>query len=142
MKLSIIIPTYNSASVLPRALDSIICQTFTNWEVLIMDGISTDDTLKMAQSYNDSRIRIYSEPDNGIYDAMNKGINKANGEWLYFLGSDDCLFSKDVLSNIFNHNIYGVEDRNTLIASGKERLSYFSWEKSAKQLKQIYDRLS
>ena len=105
MKLSIIIPTYNSASVLPKALDSIVCQTFTDWEVLIMDGVSTDDTLKIAQSYNDSRIRTYSEPDNGIYDAMNKGIKKAQGEWLYFLGSDDWLLVPDILQSIFYRDI-------------------------------------
>lgn len=101
MKLSIIIPTYNSASVLPKALDSIVNQTFTDWEVLIMDGVSNDDTIKVAEAYNDSRIRIYSEPDNGIYDAMNKGIKKARGEWLYFLGSDDWLLNDNVLHNVF-----------------------------------------
>ena len=105
MKLSIIIPTYNSASVLPKALDSIVGQTFTDWEVLIMDGVSNDDTIKVAQSYNDSRIRIYSEPDKGIYDAMNKGIKKAQGEWLYFLGSDDCLLNENVLKSVFAHPI-------------------------------------
>lgn len=105
MKLSIIIPTYNSALVLPKALDSIVCQTFTDWEVLLMDGDSSDDTLKIAQSYNDPRIRIYSEPDKGIYDAMNKGIKKANGEWLYFLGSDDWLLNKGVLQQVFASNI-------------------------------------
>lgn len=105
MKLSIIIPTYNSASVLPKALDSIVGQTFTDWEVLVMDGVSTDDTLKVAQSYNDSRIRVYSESDKGIYDAMNKGIKKAQGEWLYFLGSDDWLLAPNVLSILFSMDI-------------------------------------
>ena len=105
MKLSIIIPTFNSASVLSKALDSIVCQTFTDWEVLIMDGVSTDDTIKIAQSYNDSRIRIFSEPDKGIYDAMNKGIKKAKGEWLYFLGSDDWLLNATVLNQIFSNDI-------------------------------------
>lgn len=105
MKLSIIIPTYNSASVLPKALDSIVNQTFTDWEVLVIDGVSTDDTLKVAQSYNDSRIRIYSEPDKGIYDAMNKGIKKAHGEWLYFLGSDDWLLNENVLEIVLGYLI-------------------------------------
>ena len=109
MKLSIIIPTFNSASVLPKALDSIVSQSFTDWEVLIMDGVSNDDTLKIAQSYNDSRIHIYSEPDNGIYDAMNKGINKAQGEWLYFLGSDDWLLNDNVLNDIFTQDINGYD---------------------------------
>lgn len=105
MKLSIIIPTYNSASVLAKALDSIVSQTFTDWEVLVMDGLSPDDTIKVAQSYNDSRIRIYSEPDKGIYDAMNKGIKKARGEWLYFLGSDDWLLNKHVIDAVFSYPI-------------------------------------
>lgn len=103
MKLSIIIPTFNSGAVLKRALDSIVSQTFTDWEVLIMDGASTDNTIEVAQSYNDPRIRIYSEPDKGIYDAMNKGIKKANGEWLYFLGSDDYLLDNHVLDSVFSH---------------------------------------
>lgn len=103
--LSVIIPTFNSAKTLKKALDSIICQTFTDWEVLIMDGVSTDNTLEIAKSYNDFRIRIYSEPDKGIYDAMNKGIKKANGEWLYFLGSDDWLLNNTVLYNVFSFDI-------------------------------------
>lgn len=105
MTFSIIIPTFNSGTVLGRALDSIVCQTFTDWEVLIMDGASTDDTTKVAQSYNDSRIRIYSEPDKGIYDAMNKGIKKAQGEWLYFLGSDDWLLNVTILNQVFSYDL-------------------------------------
>lgn len=105
IRISIIIPTFNSAKVLRRAVDSIVNQTFTDWEVLIMDGVSTDDTLKIAQSYNDSRIRIYSEPDKGIYDAMNKGIKKAKGEWLYFLGSDDWLITPETLRSVFSMDI-------------------------------------
>lgn len=100
MKLSIIIPTFNSGTVLGSALDSIVNQTFADCEVLIMDGASTDNTIEIAKSYNDSRIRIYSEPDKGIYDAMNKGIKKANGEWIYFLGSDDYLLKSDVLERM------------------------------------------
>ena len=88
-RLSIINPTFNSAKTLSRCLDSVISQSFTDWEVLMMDGVSNDDTIKIASSYQDSRIRIYSEPDKGIYDAMNKGIDKAHGEWLYFIDSDD-----------------------------------------------------
>lgn len=105
MKLSIIIPTFNSGAVISRALDSVVSQTFTDWEVLVMDGVSTDNTLEIANSYNDNRIRIYSEPDKGIYDAMNKGIKKANGEWLYFLGSDDWLLAPDVLEKLFSLEI-------------------------------------
>lgn len=109
MKLSIIIPTFNSGAVLGRALDSIVAQTFSDWEVLIMDGVSADNTLEIAQSYNDPRIHIYSEPDKGIYDAMNKGIKKANGEWLYFLGSDDWLLFPNTLDSVFSMEIDGYD---------------------------------
>lgn len=101
-KLSIIIPTYNSEATLGRALESIVNQTFTDWEVLIMDGRSKDRTLEVAAQFNDDRIRVYSEQDKGVYDAMNKGIAKAKGEWTYFLGSDDSLFDGSVLSSLMS----------------------------------------
>ena len=99
---SIIIPTFNSACHIKSCLNSIVCQNYLDWEVLIMDGVSKDDTVKIAESYSDSRIHVYSEPDKGIYDAMNKGIKKAQGEWLYFLGSDDWLVDNEVLANVSN----------------------------------------
>ena len=101
--ISVVIPTCNSEKTIKRCLDSIVEQTYPEWEVLLMDGVSKDDTLSIARSYNDSRIRIYSEPDKGIYDAMNKGIMKSKGEWLYFLGSDDFLCNKEVLKIVSTH---------------------------------------
>jgi glycosyltransferase involved in cell wall biosynthesis len=94
---SIIIPTYNSEQTLQKCLESVINQCFTGFEILIMDSVSTDSTLEIAKSFNDARIKIFSEKDEGVYDAMNKGIDKAKGEWLYFLGSDDELYNNDVL---------------------------------------------
>ena len=98
--ITIIIPTYNSAKTIKRCLDSIIAQTYKDYEILVMDGVSKDDTMSLVLSYNDSRIQVYSEPDKGIYDAMNKGIEKSRGEWLYFLGSDDYLYAPDVLEKV------------------------------------------
>jgi len=100
LKISIIIPTYNATKTLSVALESILEQTFTDYEILIVDGLSTDNTVEIAKSYLDKRIKIISEKDSGIYDAMNKGIQLAKGEWLYFLGSDDRLFDIKVLENI------------------------------------------
>lgn len=97
---SIIIPTYNSAAAILRCLKSLSTQTFNDFEVLVMDGLSTDNTIKLVGDFADSRIKVYSEKDGGIYDAMNKGIAKAKGEWLYFLGSDDYLLGPTVLEQL------------------------------------------
>lgn len=97
---SIVIPTFNSASQLKLAIGSILEQTSGDFEILIVDGLSTDETVQVAGSYNDKRIKIHSGKDNGIYDAMNKGINQASGKWLYFLGSDDRLYHERVLETI------------------------------------------
>lgn len=105
---SIIIPTFNSSESIGKAIESVLPQILKGWEILIMDGASKDNTIKIAQSYNDCRIHVYSEPDNGIYDAMNKGIKKAHGEWLYFLGSDDYLLNSNVLCQMLS-NADGVD---------------------------------
>lgn len=97
---SIVIPTFNSSSTLSFALESIVDQVYKNFEVLVMDGNSEDNTVQIAKDFNDARIKIISEPDNGIYDAMNKGVALAKGEWLYFLGSDDKFYSNDVLGKV------------------------------------------
>jgi len=101
--LTIIIPTFRAEKTLHASLDSVLSQTFRDWEVLVMDGGSPDATLAIAQAAagQDSRIRVFSAPDKGVYDAMNKGIREARGEWLYFLGSDDLLKNAKVLSTVF-----------------------------------------
>src|SRR5215216_6167566 len=102
--LSIIIPTYNSEKTLSCCLQSVLNQTFKDFEILIIDGLSSDNTINVIKGYNNSKIRVYSEKDKGIYDAMNKGIEKSAGEWLYFLGSDDQFFNEYVLEAIFQGN--------------------------------------
>ena len=98
---SIIVPTFNSSATLQLCLRSILNQKYKSFEILIVDNLSTDYTIDIAQSLCDDRIKIYSQKDDGIYDAMNKGIKHAKGEWLYFLGSDDSLFDNHVLANIY-----------------------------------------
>ena len=102
-KVSIIIPTYNSELTLRRAICSIINQTYDCWEIWVIDGYSSDGTIDVVEGYlsKTKRIQYISELDNGIYDAMNKGIELAQGEWLYFMGSDDVLYNTKVLSNVF-----------------------------------------
>jgi glycosyltransferase involved in cell wall biosynthesis len=102
---SIIIPTFNSAKTLQSALNSILAQTFSDLEILIIDGISKDDTLNIVKenAEKDKRIRFISEKDDGIFDAMNKGIKLSQGEWLYFLGSDDRLYKPSILNAVFEN---------------------------------------
>lgn len=101
--LSIIIPTFNSGTTLSVALESIRSQTFEELEIIIMDGLSGDNTLQIARSYVPifQDLTIISEEDKGIYDAMNKGIEMAKGEWLYFMGSDDSFYNSEILEKFF-----------------------------------------
>ncbi|WP_052158153.1 glycosyltransferase family 2 protein [Lacinutrix jangbogonensis] len=100
---TIIIPTYNVEKLLPESLNSILEQNYNDYEVIIMDGLSKDNTAKLAQQYakTNPKIKVFSEKDSGIYDAMNKSIARAKGAYLFFLGSDDTFYNKDVLSNIY-----------------------------------------
>lgn len=102
IRVSIIIATYNSEKTLRNALESVCAQDFQDWECIIVDGVSRDNTLHIIEEYEkkDSRFRHVSEPDNGIYDAFNKGWRMAKGEWIHYLGSDDRLV-KDGLKNLF-----------------------------------------
>ena len=99
---SIIIPLYNCEDTLAESLESIISQSYANYEIIFADGASTDNTLQIIKNFktenNNIHIKLLSEPDKGIYDAMNKGISLAQGNWLYFMGSDDRLCSSSVLS--------------------------------------------
>jgi len=103
-KLSIIIPTFNSAGTIQRCLHSVREQTFTDYEIVIQDGGSSDRTLEFISEFRRENpgvmIDLKQEPDNGVYDAINKAIRRARGEWLHFLGSDDELYAPDVLNKM------------------------------------------
>jgi glycosyltransferase involved in cell wall biosynthesis len=96
--ISIITVVYNNVNTLEQTILSVINQTYKNIEYIIIDGGSTDGTVDIIKKYEDKLTYWVSEPDRGIYDAMNKGIYKATGEWIYFLGSDDILL--DILDKI------------------------------------------
>ena len=82
-KISIITICYNCASDLERTIKSVLTQTYSNIEYIIVDGGSTDYTPQVIDKYKDRIKCIISEPDDGIYDALNKSIRKASGEWIY-----------------------------------------------------------
>lgn len=99
---SIIIATFNSESCIREALESVYNITLRNWECVIVDGASSDNTVQIIKEYElkDNRFRHISEKDNGIYDAFNKGWKLAKGEWVYYLGSDDKLMPDALYSLI------------------------------------------
>lgn len=91
MKISIIIATWNAAKTLNRCLDSIVPQLTDVTELILVDGGSKDDTNTIIDSYGNKVAVHISEPDKGIYDAWNKGVSKAKGDWVMFVGADDIL---------------------------------------------------
>ena len=100
MFISIITPTFNSEKLIKICLSSVKDQNFQNYEHIIIDNSSNDKTLKIIKEFNNPKIKLISENDNGIYDAMNKGINASSGEYLLFLNSDDKLIDRNFLSNV------------------------------------------
>jgi glycosyltransferase involved in cell wall biosynthesis len=100
MKISIITPTYNSGKTLARTIESVITQNYSDLEYIIIDGLSSDNTKDIVSSYQKINIKIVSEKDNGIYDAMNKGVKIATGEIISILNSDDFFDNDNVLKTI------------------------------------------
>ncbi len=99
---SVIIPAFNAAQTLGKAIESVIHQTYPTTELIVIDGGSTDSSLQIVESYKNQIAYFISEPDSGVYEAINKGIEKSTGEWIYILGADDELYSKDVIERVMN----------------------------------------
>ena len=101
MTLSLITPTYNSSKTIARTLDSVVAQNYPDLEYIIIDGASKDDTLRIIEGYQSKiNIKVVSESDKGLYDAMNKGVKLASGEVVGILNSDDVFFDETVLNTV------------------------------------------
>lgn len=108
IRFSIVTVTYNAGELLRRTADTVLAQTYPCVEHLIIDGLSKDDTVEIAKEYkrdNDAKavgheVIVVSEPDNGLYDAMNKGLRKAAGDYVLFLNAGDGLPSESILEHI------------------------------------------
>ena len=108
IKITYVTITFNAAAVLRRTLDSVLSQDYPEITHLIIDGASTDDTMKIVDDYiersnaadNGHRIHVTSEPDKGIYDAMNKGLRSVDGDYVCFLNAGDFLPSPDTVSQL------------------------------------------
>lgn len=92
-KVSVIVPVYNVEKLLQRCIDSILAQTFTDFELLLIDDGSKDKSGEICDEYaaKDSRIRVFHKQNGGVSTARNLGIDKAQGEWIYFVDSDDIV---------------------------------------------------
>lgn len=121
MKLSIITINRNNASGLKKTIESVVSQSFTDFEYIVIDGASTDESVDIIKSYSDKISYWVSEPDSGIYNAMNKGLRVAHGEYTLMLNSGDFLVNNDVVqivlplldgTDIIQGNI--IEDHNAI----------------------------
>lgn len=100
---SIITVCRNAQDTIEETINSVLSQTYPNIEYIVIDGNSTDNTVSVVEKYKKRLACFISEPDNGMYDAMNKGIKVAKGDILYFLNTDDVLYHPSAISNIVKH---------------------------------------
>ncbi|MCU0422177.1 MAG: glycosyltransferase [Bacteroidia bacterium] len=107
--ISLITVCYQAEALIKETLASAVKQTYKNIELVIIDGGSTDQTVAIAQTFKPYIGELISEPDLGIYDAMNKGIRAAKGEWIYFLNAGDAFYNEHVLTSIFTKDLTGID---------------------------------
>lgn len=135
MQVSVIIPVKNGAATIGRAIQSVIDQHGVDWELLVMDGLSDDQTEEIVSTFHDPRIHFLSQKDAGVYSAMNRGILKATGEWIYIMGADDVLATADLFASILTQtreNDILVLGRVENVGSPsqwvrKQHRSFFGW---------------
>ena len=141
LKISLITVTRNAQNTIKRCIDSVLSQDYANIEYIVIDGQSNDGTIAIINGYQQQIACFISEPDKGIYDAMNKGIKIATGDIVGILNADDCFTDRKVLSEVaeafMNNNIdalYGnleyVKPGGGVIRkwhSGSYKVGYFNW---------------
>lgn len=135
---SIITVVYNNVRDIEHTLKSVVSQTYKHVEYIVIDGLSTDGTLDVIEKYRPQISVILSEKDNGIYDAMNKGLALATGDYVLFLNSGDELYSKETLANLAEVSegadiIYGetflINEQREIIGERRHKVpAYFNWK--------------
>ncbi len=109
-KVSIITICYQAEKTIADTIQSVLAQTYSNIEYIIIDGASKDKTLAIIETFNHPRMQVFSEKDKGLYDALNKGIAKATGDYIGFLHADDIYAHTEVICEFFNlFSVYGTQ---------------------------------
>lgn len=127
---TIITVVFNSVETIEKTIKSVIEQENTDFEYIIIDGGSTDGTVGCVQQYEDKISYWVTEKDNGIYDAMNKGIKQAKGEWIIFMNAGDCFVNNQILTNVLQtidkSNLHNVDilygDSTAVYQNGSKKL--------------------
>lgn len=137
-KISIITIVYNNVRDIAYTIESVLNQTYPYVEYIIIDGASTDGTLDVVNQYRERISRVVSEKDNGIYDAMNKGLAMATGDYVLFLNSGDELFDKNTIQQVVNKGrdadiIYGetklVDEQRNILGDRRHKVpAEFDWK--------------
>ena len=134
-KISVVTVVYNAVAVLEDTILSILGQTYTELQFIVIDGGSIDGTLDVLKRYHSRIDVLISEPDNGIYDAMNKAIPLCNGDWTIFMNVGDIFYSPDTLDHLFsciNHKGVSIIYGNHIAAYGS--LQVFKYPRPLKDL--------
>lgn len=108
IQVTVITVVYNAVDKIEETIRSVLLQTYESKEYIIIDGGSTDGTVEVIQRYEEQLAYFVSEPDNGIYDAMNKGIKRANGKWLNFMNAGDTFYDNHVLYRAFS--VFAIQE--------------------------------
>lgn len=109
LKITVITVVYNGIDYIEDTILSVINQDYSNIEYIIIDGKSDDGTMDIVEKYATKISYWVSESDNGIYDAMNKGIKVATGDWIIFMNCGDYFFSSDIITQVFSQMLIGID---------------------------------
>lgn len=138
---SVILPTYNRAEFLPRAINSVLAQTYPWWELIIWDDGSTDNTEEIVRAYTDERVRYFTDKNRGMSFALNNAIKQARGEYIAFLDDDDqwtahkLSFQIDILINNLKIDLVFGNFLNTILETGENGIGFEQYFTAMKELK-------
>lgn len=120
-RITVVTVCFNAVDVIEKTILSVINQTYSNVEYILIDGHSSDGTVDIIKKYADRISKWISEPDKGIYDAMNKGIKLATGEWINFMNAGDCFVNENVIANVVSalQDGHDVVFGNTIMVNGR-----------------------